>query len=243
MNSSIEYEGPELVIFEAARNWKTYFSKAIHPSVKGKVLEVGAGIGGVAKVICAGLSDGVVESWMCLEPDPGQSAIIAAEIENGGLPEFCRTMVGTVSDIQAKQKFDTILYIDVLEHIENDLTELAMAAEFLSPGGRLVVMSPAHPQLFSELDKAARHFRRYTALSLGALTPPDTKLVISRYYDCVGMIASLANRLMLRQGIPTLGQIHVWDRLMIPLSRLLDPVFAHRLGKSILTVWEKTEKI
>lgn len=240
MNSSIEYEGPELVIFEAAKNWKTYFSKEISPHVKGRVLEVGAGIGGVTKVICAGLSDGAVESWLCLEPDHGQSTKIATEIENGTLPELCLTMTGTVSDITDTQKFETILYIDVLEHIENDLAELAMAAERLSPGGRLIVLAPAHPQLFSELDKAAMHFRRYTADSLRVLTPPDTDLVVSRYFDCVGMMASLANRLLLRQGIPTMRQIHIWDSFIIPLSRLLDPVFAHKVGKSVLAVWEKT---
>jgi len=243
MNSSVEYKGPELVVFEAAKNWKSYFAAAIRPNVKGHVLEVGAGIGGVTRILCAHLSRGIVEKWLCLEPDASQCANIANKIENGDLPEYCHTMVGMLSDVAGKQKFDTILYVDVLEHIEFDLAELEMASQCLRPSGRLVVLAPAHQGLFSDLDRAASHFRRYTTDSLRALTPTDTDLIVSRYFDCIGMLASLANRLLLRQGVPTMRQILFWDRLMIPLSRIFDPILAYKLGKSVLVVWEKRDEV
>ena len=60
-----------------------------------------------------------------------------------------------------------------------------------------------------------------------------------RYLDSVGMMASLGNRLLLRAGMPTLRQILAWDRLMVPLSRRLDPWVGYRFGRSILAVWTR----
>jgi len=56
----------------------------------------------------------------------------------------------------------------------------------------------------------------------------------------VGLSASAANRLFLSQSMPTAGQIATWDRLMIPLSRIVDPLLGHRLGKTAVAVWRKT---
>ena len=53
------------------------------------------------------------------------------------------------------------------------------------------------------------------------------------------MLLSLANRLLLQQKLPTLKQILFWDKRVIPLSRILDPVLGYRVGKSILGVWQK----
>ena len=55
----------------------------------------------------------------------------------------------------------------------------------------------------------------------------------------VGVIAALGNRLLLRQAMPTERQILLWDRVMIPCSRLIDPLIRYRIGKSILAVWER----
>lgn len=60
------------------------------------------------------------------------------------------------------------------------------------------------------------------------------------YMDAAGMLASAANRLLLRSAMPTERQILTWDRLLVPVSRRIDPVFAGRVGKSVLGIWRKT---
>ena len=60
------------------------------------------------------------------------------------------------------------------------------------------------------------------------------------YLDGVGMLASLANRAMLRQSLPTLRQVLFWDRVLVPLSRLLDPLTGRSFGRSVVTVWQKS---
>lgn len=59
------------------------------------------------------------------------------------------------------------------------------------------------------------------------------------YLDGVGVLASLANRAMLRQTQPTLRQVLFWDRALIPLSRQLDPLTGRSFGRSVVTVWQK----
>jgi len=239
MTAEHGYEGLELELFKSATNWKGYLSHFIGPHLKGHVLEVGAGIGGFTKAICLEIRPGHVDSWWCLEPDSKQAAIIQRDIDRETLPAFCTATAGTLDSIPENQTFDTILYVDVLEHIEDDRAELAKSATRLPIGGKLIVLAPAYGWLFSELDRVVGHFRRYTSSSLVSLTPPDTKLISCRYFDCVGIAASLANRVLLRQNIPTPAQISVWDRFMVPISRRLDPLIGHRMGKSVLGVWEK----
>jgi hypothetical protein len=107
----------------------------------------------------------------------------------------------------------------------------------LAPGGRLIVVAPAHRWLYSAFDAAIGHHRRYTRHSLARVVPPELERVTVRYLDSVGLLASAANRLLLRRSLPTQPQIAVWDRLMVPLSRRLDPLIAFALGKSVLGIW------
>jgi len=57
--------------------------------------------------------------------------------------------------------------------------------------------------------------------------------------DAAGMLASAGNRLLLRSAMPTERQILTWDRLLVPVSRLIDPIFAGRVGKNVLGIWRK----
>ena len=75
---------------------------------------------------------------------------------------------------------------------------------------------------------------------LRELTPPGTRVEAAFYLDAVGMLASAANKLLLRQALPSLRQVLLWDRAMVPLSRLLDPLTGRRLGRSVVHVWRKT---
>jgi hypothetical protein len=136
-------------------------------------------------------------------------------------------------------EFDTIVYIDVLEHVEDDRRELENAASRLRAGGRLIVLSPAHQWLFSPLDTAFGHFRRYNRTTLCRVSPPSLRLDRLFYLDSVGLLLSSANLLLLRQSMPTKTQMHIWDGLTIPISRILDRCLANSVGKSIVGIWRR----
>lgn len=227
------YIGTELELFAGARHWKAYLRELITPLLRSTVLEVGAGIGTTTRSLCSA----ELSAWTCLEPDPEMAARLRADAASGKLPGCCQVVEGDTSTFSSGQTFGAVLYVDVLEHIEDDRAELARAAALLEPGGLLIVMSPAHPFLFSQFDHSVGHFRRYTRASLRAVAPPNVTLQRMEYLDSIGLLASTANKLLLRQSMPTQSQIRLWDRGMVPLSRRVDRLLRHRLGKSVLAIW------
>ncbi|HAE59314.1 MAG TPA: methyltransferase type 12 [Anaerolineae bacterium] len=230
MNESQAYIGSELEIFAHAQRWKAYYKSLIAPFFGQRVLEVGAGLGATTAALC----DGTQDEWICLEPDPD----LLAQLQSRSLPGCCRPQLGFVATLAPDSRFDSILYIDVLEHIEDDRAELQRASYHLAPGGKLIVLSPAYPFLFSPFDESIGHYRRYTRATLSALTPPGCHLTLLRYLDSVGLLTSLANRLFLRQSLPTHAQILFWDRRLVPFSRLLDRLVGFHFGRSVVAIWE-----
>lgn len=236
MTHDLPYIGSELELFAKAVNWKSYLAAQLVPAISGDVLEVGSGLGGTTAFLAPRTTFG---RWVCLEPDAKLAATHATTLAGETLPVAYEVVVGTLANI-GTQSFDAILYIDVLEHIDDDRGELLKASARLRPGGRLVILSPAHAWLFSPFDRAIGHFRRYTKASLRALIPPS--LVVDRmvYLDSVGLAASLVNRLFLKQSMPTPRQIAFWDRHLVPCSRFVDRLLLYSFGKSVLAVFQKS---
>ncbi|GAA4854007.1 class I SAM-dependent methyltransferase [Luteimonas vadosa] len=233
--TQFDYSGTELDVFQHAINWKRYWAQAISPYLGPDVLDVGAGIGATA----VNLKEHRFNKWVELEPDPVLAKRIVELRDRGGIPAQVEVRNGSIADLAPDECFDTVLYIDVLEHIEDDRAEVARAMQHVKPGGHVVVLSPAHDYLYTEFDRQIGHFRRYNAQGLRTIAPDGSTVSICKYLDSVGMLASLANRLLLKSGSPTMNQIKAWDRLMVPVSMRLDPLLGYRLGKSIVCVYTK----
>jgi SAM-dependent methyltransferase len=229
------YVGKELDIFANAIRWKKYWSSKVRPYLTGDILEVGSGLG----TNTAFLKSADVSSWTCLEPDPELVFQTSHKFKSHPLLADCRVETGTTATIGSNRQFDAILYIDVLEHIENDHLELERASQLLRGGGKIIVLAPAHQWLYTPFDRAVGHFRRYDKANLSACTPSRCKCLQLAYMDSAGLAASLINRLALQQAMPSLRQTLFWDRLLVPVSQLLDIVTFSRVGKSILGIWEK----
>ncbi len=234
-----KYIGSELEIFRHAANWKDYYGKLIRPFFGQEVLEVGAGIGATTESLCSGRE----KCWVCLEPDLQMAEEIEQKISKGELPQNCRVVAQTLSELDENEKFDSILYIDVLEHIEDDTGEIIEAKKHLKENGYLIVLAPAHQFLFTPFDKAIGHFRRYDKKTLAALMPDELECVRLSYLDSIGAFASLGNKLALRQAMPTLQQILLWDKKLVPLSIFFDRTIGFRAGKSVLGIWRKKTRI
>jgi SAM-dependent methyltransferase len=230
-----EYVGTELEVFEAAHNWKRYMLSLFRDHISGRVLEVGAGIGGTTRF----LSQAPHREWLCLEPDARLAEEIRKARASGNLPQSVQVKAASTLDLALAPAFDTILYIDVLEHLEDDAAEMRRASALLAPGGALIVFGPAMPWLYSPFDAAIGHFRRYTRESLSKAAPAELQQLRLHYVDSLGVLLSLGNRLLLRNPYPKREQIELWDRKVVPISRRLDPLVRFAVGKSILGVWRK----
>lgn len=229
----LQYVGNELELFAHASKWRSYWTSKIMRYLRGNVLEVGAGIGTNTKNLYR-FSD----SWTALEPDASQSAIISEWLNKSNITS-ANVVIGTLKSLNEDTLYDAILYIDVLEHIEDDGQEVAYAYQHLAPGGVLVILSPAHAFLYSPFDRSIGHYRRYSMKSLLRLRPRESTIKFTGYLDSVGLLASLGNKLLLKSSMPTKTQISFWDNVLVPISRLIDEIFQFTIGKSILAIWQK----
>lgn len=234
--TSQNYVGRELEVFAYAANWKDYWSGLLRDYLTGDVLEPGAGIG----TNTPRLKFPKVASWTCVEPDALLAAQMREKFTHNSELADCRIEVGTTETFEQSESFDVVVYIDVLEHIADDKSELQRASHLLRSGGRLIVLAPAYTWLYTSFDRAIGHVRRYEKKTLRECVPIDCRLTEMIYLDSAGLLASAGNRLFLKQSMPTVRQILFWDRYLVPISRLLDSIVLHSFGKSILGIWTKT---
>ena len=236
MNSNqYEYVGKELEVFSNAINWRAYWQSHIKNHLRGKILEVGAGIGTVSRSL---IREGI-ESWTSMEPDPTLFKQLKSELDYEISKGLAFVICGTLKDLPINNQFDAILYIDVIEHIEDDKGEIINCLKCLKDDGRLIILVPAHQLLYSKFDKAIGHFRRYNKKTLGQLIPEEIEIIESIYLDSVGLIASLANKLIIKTSTPTAGNILFWDKWLVPISKLLDKIIFFWIGKSLLIICQK----
>lgn len=232
----MEYIGNELELFSYATNWKAYFNSQINEYVNGDVLEVGSGLGETTKV----LFSNSVASWSCIEPDEKMAQI--SRTNEWFIMRNNKISIKTVSTsdlINDQSRYDCILYIDVLEHIQNDTEEFQRAITLLRPAGKIIILSPAHNFLYSQFDKALGHYRRYNKKMFHKITTKEVTLEKVFYLDSIGFFLSLANKIFLKQKNPTKNQILFWDKIIIPLSIFFDKILLNLFGKTVIGIWKK----
>lgn len=232
---SFSYSGNELETFALAANWKAYWSSRVRRFLGQDILEVGAGLGSTTKA----LNDRRFRRWLALEPDARMCEMLRTQCARGELPLGCEIRQGATTDLQPDERFDTILYIDVLEHIENDREELARVSDRLEAGGHIVIVAPAHNFLFSRFDHSIGHHRRYDRQMLREVVPHGMRVRELYYLDSLGLLASLANKLVLRSESPTRAQVRFWDSVLVTASRWMDPLLFHLVGKTVVCVLQK----
>ncbi len=228
--TQVKYAGNELSTFVEARNFHLYYMRLFGEHLRGDVLEVGAGLGTFTQEI---LNAGVSHLTAC-EPDLKMADTLAKMFVGRA-----RVVPGGIRDVPpASGPFDAIVYVDVMEHIEDDRAEVMVAAARLKRGGTLVIGGPAHSWLYSPFDASIGHYRRYDRRSVEQLIVSCHGLDLEQfqYSDSLGMALSLGNRWLSRQNLPTRGQVRFWNDVVLPFSRRIDPLLSYRVGKSFVAV-------
>jgi len=137
------------------------------------------------------------------------------------------------------ERFDTVICLNVLEHVDDDIASLAAIRELLAPrgGGRLVLLVPALPALYGSIDRALGHHRRYTRGGLAALMRnTGFKVAHIEYFNIAGIPGWwFAGRVLRRQTIPS-GSLRLYDAL-VPLFRL-ERLLPWRVGQSLIAIGE-----
>jgi len=183
------------------------------------VLEVGAGIGTFTLKLAA---DHRVERVVALEPDDALAATLAHRTRAFANVHVRRERVEHLTPELAGGLFDSVICFNVLEHIHDDRNALRGIAECLRSGGSLFLLSPAHPLLFGEIDRAVHHQRRYRRAPLGRLLAEcGFHVETIRYVNPVGVFGWLvSSRLLKLRNIPS-SSLRLYEHL-VPALKVLD---------------------
>lgn len=224
----------DLECLAASKHFFDWVLDDFGPYLRGRVLEVGAGAGTITRKLVERFPD---MSIVALEPADNMFAQLEPY---AALTRRVEARKETLADYgpEAAGSFDAALYVNVLEHIEDDEKEVHLAAGALRPGGAFLVFGPALERLYSLLDHKAGHYRRYSLERLRRLCDAAGLRVVSlHYFDVLGVVPYLVVYGWLHRT--SIGSSTVWgyDRLMVPLSRRIQRLLRHPpLGKNVVLV-------
>jgi glycosyltransferase involved in cell wall biosynthesis len=216
-----------------ARRYNDFVWSLLAPHVGDRVLEVGCGVGnftGYMRNHDHVLATDNNDSYLAVMRNRFQHHDnIAIDQIDWERPDF---------NALRAHHFDTILCLNVLEHIERDADALATFAALLPPGGRLVLQVPAMHALFGEIDRAIGHHRRYERDELvAALERQGFAIEAARYFNLPGILGWYLNsRLLRRRTVP--GMQARLASALVPLLRLEQRRDLRR-GMSLIVVGRK----
>jgi SAM-dependent methyltransferase len=211
---------------EEAGNFTRWVGEEIRPFLRGRALEVGCGTGTYTELL-ARWCDEVV----AVDLDPAFAAVAR---ERFAREARVRVIEGDARLLPELGRFDSIVMLDVLEHIEDDVAMLRMLGDRLTQAGRLVLKVPAVPALYGALDAAIGHHRRYSRRSLAdAAGRAGLALEACRSFNLAAAPGWWVNGRLLGRTHPPEAQLRLYDRL-VPVFRFIDRVSGPPIGTSLI---------
>ena len=171
----MNYPGKELELFDKANFWRKYIYFKTNKFIRGNILEIGAGLGSFTSTYLKNAYSITVS-----ELDPFNLEFLKKR--------FAKTNIKIIDKYvtEINDNFDSIMYMNVLEHIEKDKEEINNSLKILNKNGMLIILVPAHQKLFSKFDKEIGHFRRYDLNFFENLHLQDAKIEKLYYLDSAG---------------------------------------------------------
>lgn len=225
-----------LNIMAKATNYNRWIFNKIKPHLGGKILEIGCGIGNITELLLADkntkLVVGIDNSPECLD-------IINHRLNrHKKFRSFLHDLSSEDISSLKKYNFDTIVCINVLEHIKDDLRALQNIAQF---NCTLILLTPALPNLYGTIDKIDGHFRRYNKKTLEKkLEQSGWKVCKSSYINLLGMLIWVLHGKILKKSIHPPRQVSFLDKFIF-LEVLLEKIIALPVGLSLLYICERRE--
>jgi len=219
-----------------ADNYTQWILDVFSPYVGTRLVEIGLGHGNFLPFM-----DGL-EDYLGVDID--ESVVAATSVAHADV-DF---LVCDISDVSFPERvgierFDTALCVNVLEHVEDDKAAVQNLLSVTKPGGHLLLFVPAFEFLYTSLDQLAGHLRRYKLGSLSAALP-DSGVEVKRleYFNPVGGVGWFVQKLVKHQDLDSAAvgaQIRIFDRYVLPVSRMFNPLTRRVFGQSIVCVVQK----
>lgn len=222
-----------------APNYHGWILDRFRPHLGRRVAEIGAGTGNFARLLLRER----IDRLHLVEPSTAmfQHLSVVARGEPAGRVVLHNAAFLAVAQQLRAAQVDSILYVNVLEHIEADERELRGMCEALPRGGRIFVFVPALPFLFGSHDRAVGHVRRYWRGELVAKCRAAGFAVLhAGYFDAAGILPWWIKYRLLQSTRMEAGAVRLYDQLVVPIASRLEAWLPPPLGKNIILVAEKT---
>jgi phospholipid N-methyltransferase len=225
-----------LEILNENKNFTDWMYTEIKPHLSGSILEIGSGIGTYSKKIIK---------------DYKKNEIILSDIDSNFISNLkkrykSRKNIKVIKlDIEKTKRvkyknINTIIALNVLEHIKEDVVALNNLYNYLAPGGTAIILVPAHKKLYNCIDKAVGHYRRYQKKELiNKINKTKFKLKEIKYFNFVSIFGWYVNGTILKKAIINKDATKIlnWG---IPLFKFFDKnVILNKMGISLIVVLEK----
>ncbi len=232
------YQKEDLQIYSSAVNYRNYIFSLFHDyCVNKRVIEVGAGIGSFTEYLLSLPGTKVT----ALEPDKEcfSQLVNSKSTSQSFTPINSTTMQMLYSGLGKYDFFDVAVYLNVLEHIEDETDELKNIYKMLKTGAYLLICVPAYNFLYSQIDKNLGHRRRYNKKYLSkVLADNNFSIYLMRYHNVIGVAGWFFNRIVKRH-IQSQNQFLFFDRYLFPISQKIDALLGYRCGLSLFCVARK----
>lgn len=206
----------------------------IAPALGRRILEVGSGTGNITEFLLCGGREVVATDVV-----PNYRAELRARFRQQASLEISVFDLNHAAPPQfVAHPFDTVVCLNVLEHIEDDLFALEQMKATLKDKGKLALLVPAHRLLHGAFDDAVGHLRRYGRRELrGLLTRAGFTVESLKFFNAAATLPWLINGRLLRRAYLPEGQVNMADRL-VPLLKL-EKVVGPPFGISLIAIAQK----
>lgn len=215
-----------------ADRYNGWIFSQIFPYLGHEVLEVGCGNGNFTVLLAEQCSQVVAV-------DLSEEYVMTAKArltEKSGV----KVLLADATQTQWTRSFDTIVMLDVLEHIESDVETLRLLRKCLKPGGKLIVKVPALDCLYSNMDKAIGHYRRYNKkVMIKTFRAAGFSKSLVWYFNFAGIPGWWLNGKVLGRTTPPAEQVDLFNKI-VPLLSTLEKSVKPPLGLSLFAVATKT---
>lgn len=229
------YEGADLEALAVLHRYRTWILSEMNPYLGGRSAEIGAGIGSFSESLRRQSS-----TIDLVEPSPSQIKALRARFGNqSGVRVLPLSAEAWVAD-SGPASYDTVVMINVLEHIADDGDMLSRIHDVLRPGGHLLLFVPALMILYSTIDRLVGHHRRYNRTELmQKTTAAGFQVERCRYFDLLGTVPwFLINRLG-RATRFNPAAARLYDTIGVPVTRAIERLVSPPFGKNLLLVATK----
>lgn len=239
MSDKVVYQGKDLEAMSFAINYHKWIIDEFRPLLGKDIVEVGAGTGDFSML----LLEEKPNSLSLVEPSEMFEILQVkiAEKPNGTkIRKFDSIFANIAEVIKIEQKPDSIIYVNVMEHIEDDKKELKIIHETLAPNGRVFIFVPALKFLYGEFDKKIGHFRRYTKPELvEKVEETGFEILQVKYFDILGIAPWFIKYQLLRSSSLESSAVEVYDKFVVPFAKKFESFSTPMIGKNILLIAQK----